>query len=118
MLISSVLLLLSFCVCVCLFTSFERGLLYAGCAWEAADLRKKSWDDLHKLWYVLLKERNLLQSEKLAYARQRQIMPDSSRLTKVKKSMNRIKQVMSERARLEHDDEQIKAYLKAFIDAM
>lgn len=82
-------------------------------------MRNKSWDDLHKLWYVLLKERNLLQSEKLAYARQRQLMPDPSRLTKVKKSMNRIKQVMSERARLEHhDDEQTKVLLKAFIDSM
>ena len=28
------------------------GLLHAGRAWTAQDLRGKSWDDLHKLWWV------------------------------------------------------------------
>lgn len=44
-------------------------------------------------------------------------MPDITRITKVRKSMNRIKQVLSERLK-EHEDPQIRMELKAFIDAM
>ena len=67
--------------------------------------------------FVLAKERNLLQSEKLAYARAKSQMPDPSRLTKVRKGMSRIKHVMSERLQ-EHEDPTIRMQLKAFIDAM
>ncbi|PRW33521.1 39S ribosomal mitochondrial [Chlorella sorokiniana] len=88
-----------------------------GRGWEAQDLRKKSWDDLHKLWFVLLKERTRLHAEKQLYRGRGERMPDPSRIGKVRKSMARIKHVMSERL-AEHEDPHVRLQLKAFIDAL
>ncbi|KAL4419907.1 hypothetical protein ABPG75_007005 [Micractinium tetrahymenae] len=88
-----------------------------GRGWEAADLRKKSWDDLHKLWFVLLKERTRLQGERLMYRARQERMPDPSRITKVRKSMARIKAVLTERL-AEHQDPAVRLQLKAFIDGL
>ncbi|TFL01842.1 mitochondrial 39-S ribosomal protein L47 (MRP-L47)-domain-containing protein [Pterulicium gracile] len=70
-------------------------------AWHAGELRQKSFSDLHTLWYVLLREKNLLATEREAY---RRLMGTNApgadyRGTQVRKSMARIKYVTNERRR-------------------
>lgn len=80
-------------------TRLAGGGAPAGRAWRAAELRLKSFDDLHKLYYVLLKERNALLTQR-AHARQVGMgVPDPHRLKKVKLSMARIQVVLGERRR-------------------
>lgn len=74
-----------------------------GKEWTAAMLRLKSWPDLHKLWYVLLKEKLMLKSEFLRYKAFGEKMQSPERYRFVRKSMCRIKQVLSERALKESD---------------
>eukprot|EP00656_Telonema_subtile_P044614 TRINITY_DN50870_c0_g1_i1.p3 TRINITY_DN50870_c0_g1~~TRINITY_DN50870_c0_g1_i1.p3 ORF type:complete len:131 (+),score=15.81 TRINITY_DN50870_c0_g1_i1:212-604(+) len=68
----------------------------AGRSWKASELRKKSFEDLHTLWYVLLKERNLLESTKADMRSKGLRIPNPSRFQKVRKSMARIKLVLWE----------------------
>lgn len=71
-----------------------------GRAWRTSELRLKSFDDLHKLWFVLLKERNILLSEKAwCKTNERYWQNGHSNLGKVKQSMARLKTVISERTR-------------------
>ncbi|OMO91855.1 Ribosomal protein L29 [Corchorus capsularis] len=69
-----------------------------GRSWKASELRLKSWDDLHKLWYVLLKEKNMLMTQRQMLHAQNLRFPNPERIPKVRKSMCRIKQVLTERA--------------------
>lgn len=84
--------------------------------WKAAELRQKSWEDLHKLWYVLLKERNMLASEQMRSRARGEKMPNPSRTTKVRKSMARIKLVLTERAIAHADPVQSQA-MRAMINS-
>ncbi|GAB9474740.1 Mitochondrial 39-s ribosomal protein l47 [Globisporangium polare] len=68
--------------------------------WKAWMLREKSTDDLHKLWYVLLKERNALLTERQQCRAKNIAMPNASRRVKVKKSMARLKLVLHERSEI------------------
>jgi large subunit ribosomal protein L47 len=70
-----------------------------GRSWRAKELRRKSYDDLHKLWYVLYKEKNMLLTEQQLSKRRQLIFPQPDRLRKVRKSMGAIKQVLGERKR-------------------
>ncbi|XP_068261778.1 large ribosomal subunit protein uL29m [Nyctibius grandis] len=69
----------------------------SGDAWNIKQLRGKSSEDLHKLWYVLLKEKNMLLTLEQESKRQLRPMPSPERLEKVQKSMKNIDLVVKER---------------------
>jgi len=61
------------------------------------ELRLKSNTDLHKLWYVLLKERNMLMTMAEEYKREVELFPNPDRLEKVEDSMENLLDVIRER---------------------
>lgn len=68
-----------------------------GDAWPACLLRLKSLEDLRKLWFVCLKEKNLLMGERWAAWQQGCDMKSPERLKKVKLTMKRILTVITRR---------------------
>ncbi len=75
-----------------------------GRSWRVNDLRIKSDSDIHKLWYVLLKEKLALQSEEYKLAQNTQISKKiTTDLNKVKTSMRRVKSIVTERELLRND---------------
>ncbi|KAL1412778.1 54S ribosomal protein L4 mitochondrial [Vanrija albida] len=80
----------------------EAASLASGRSWTAAELRLKSFEDLHTLWYVLLRERNVLATQR--EERRRAAIPPgyggevlTKRGFRCRKSMARIKYVLNER---------------------
>eukprot|EP00956_Cyclotella_meneghiniana_P038804 scaffold160124_cov60-Cyclotella_meneghiniana.AAC.3 len=78
-----------------------------GRSWTVKELRRKSYDDLHK--YVLYKERNMLLTESNLSRRHGYSMVQPERRKKVRKSMGAIKHVLGERKRKKIADH--RAYL-------
>lgn len=68
-----------------------------GRSWKVDELRIKSNRDLHKLWYVLLKERNVLLTLEAAAKDEVEQMPSPERLDKVEESMENLEAVVRER---------------------
>ncbi|GJP29682.1 hypothetical protein CLOM_g19627 [Closterium sp. NIES-68] len=87
-----------------------------GRGWQAWELRHKSFEDLHALWYVLLKEKNLLYSQKQMLQSQGRRMVQPHRIRLVKASMCRIKQVLTERALAVEDPDKRWFYKKIIND--
>lgn len=56
----------------------------SGRAWKADELRLKSNTDLHKLWYVLLKERNMLMTMEHECNEKFELFPGAERVDKVR----------------------------------
>ena len=84
----------------------------------------KSLEELHGLWFVLLRERNVLNTEREAARSQVRPMAGPHRLQKVAKSMSRIRRVLGERSQAVADAKAIlekrvadKRALQARIDA-
>lgn len=76
-----------------------------GRSWKAEELRLKSDADLHKLWYVLLKEKIALKSD-LYLCNQQTLtfhMPLRKGIQKVSTSMTRLRSVVGERATLRNN---------------
>eukprot|EP01126_Amoeba_proteus_P039430 TRINITY_DN4156_c0_g1_i7.p1 TRINITY_DN4156_c0_g1~~TRINITY_DN4156_c0_g1_i7.p1 ORF type:complete len:161 (-),score=37.14 TRINITY_DN4156_c0_g1_i7:140-622(-) len=73
-----------------------------GRAWRTSELRLKSFSDLHKLWFVLLKEKNVLLTQKAERRSTKAPIAwmNPYRMKKVRLSMARIKVVLSERKRV------------------
>ncbi|KZT73759.1 MRP-L47-domain-containing protein [Daedalea quercina L-15889] len=73
----------------------------SGRSWLAAELRRKSFMDLHTLWYVLLRERNLLATQGEEARRlgisAAALQLQEKRSRRCRKSMARIKYVTNER---------------------
>ncbi|KAI0372161.1 MRP-L47-domain-containing protein [Pilatotrama ljubarskyi] len=72
----------------------------SGRAWTAAELRRKSFKDLHTLWYVVLRERNLLatqQAEARRLGATEQALGLWAKAYRCRKTMARIKYVINER---------------------
>ena len=63
------------------------------------ELRLKSNSDLHKLWFVLLKERNMLLTMQEAFKDKLAPMPNPERMDKVELSMEHLEEVVRERNR-------------------
>lgn len=70
-----------------------------GRAWNKDELRIKSNADLHKLWFVLLKERNMLLTMEHECNEKMELFPSPERLDKVNESMTNLEEVVRERNR-------------------
>ncbi|XP_023027390.1 mitochondrial ribosomal protein L47 [Leptinotarsa decemlineata] len=69
----------------------------SGRSWKIEELRIKSNSDLHKLWYVLLKERNMLLTMEQECNDQVRLFPSPERIDKVEDSMENLETVIRER---------------------
>ncbi|KAH0831933.1 mitochondrial 39-S ribosomal protein L47 (MRP-L47)-domain-containing protein [Lanmaoa asiatica] len=74
---------------------------WVGRPWHAAELRRKSFKDLHTLWYVVLRERNLLATQREEARRMGIQNPEALAAPTMdrmcRKSMARLKFVLNER---------------------
>mmetsp|Transcript_8376 Transcript_8376/g.18071 ORF Transcript_8376/g.18071 Transcript_8376/m.18071 type:complete len:220 (+) Transcript_8376:141-800(+) len=94
-----------------------------GRQWSVKELRRKSYEDLHRLWYVLYKEKNMLLTEQQLSRRRQLIFPQPDRFKKVQKSMGAIRQVLGERKRetvaahlVRHEEKELAKQMTAEMD--
>lgn len=79
--------------------NWGKTVVKVGRSWKKDELRLKSNSDLHKLWYVLLKERNVLLTMEHHCKEEFQVFPNPERMDKVEESMENLEAVVRERNR-------------------
>lgn len=77
--------------------NFAKDKILHGREWRTDELRIKSNSDLHKLWFVLYKERNMLYTMKEASKEANEVFPSPERIDKVETSMANLENVVRER---------------------
>lgn len=77
--------------------NWSKNEVRCGRSWLLDELRIKSNSDLHKLWYVLLKEKNMLKTMEHEADVKFELFPSPERYDKVQDSMNNIETVVRER---------------------
>ncbi|XP_043786638.1 39S ribosomal protein L47, mitochondrial [Apis laboriosa] len=82
--------------------NWEKDKIRVGRSWRKDELRLKSNEELHKLWFVLLKERNMLLTMEEAYKQEWKYFPNPERIDKVEDSMSNLESVVRERNRAYH----------------
>lgn len=70
-----------------------------GRPWKIDELRLKCNSDLHKLWYVLYKEMNMLLTMQEQCQEKGFLFPNEERIEKVEESMENLEKVVRERNR-------------------
>lgn len=75
----------------------------SGRSWKMDELRIKSNADLHKLWYILLKERNMLLTMQEAAKENTELFPNPERFDRVEESMANLEDVVKERNKAYHE---------------
>ncbi|XP_043507359.1 39S ribosomal protein L47, mitochondrial isoform X1 [Frieseomelitta varia] len=79
--------------------NWDKDKVRVGRSWRKDELRLKSNEELHKLWYVLLKERNMLLTMEEIYKQEHKYFPNPERIDKVEDSMANLESVVRERNR-------------------
>lgn len=79
------------------YSNWGEDVVKSGREWRVDELRLKSNLDLHKLWYILYKERNMLLTMLEESRDQVELFPSPERLDKVEQSMLNIEEVVKER---------------------
>ncbi|XP_015182904.1 PREDICTED: 39S ribosomal protein L47, mitochondrial [Polistes dominula] len=82
--------------------NWGKDTVKVGREWRLDELRLKSNEDLHKLWFVLIKERNMLLTMQEACKRAYEIFPNPERIDKVDMSMGNLETVVRERNKAYH----------------
>ncbi|XP_059468409.1 large ribosomal subunit protein uL29m [Neocloeon triangulifer] len=77
--------------------NWSADTIKTGRSWRTDELRIKSNEDLHKLWFVLLKERNMLLSMERECKKEYRVFANPERIDKVEESMENLEKVVRER---------------------